>query len=455
MRRLTIIIILLTYATNALAVDLHHALTSAYDYNDEFKIIRCSFLNDIEKFPEALSLFLPRISASISSNSVKEKKIISPGKAPSFSDKSRHLQKTISIEQPIFNGGGSLAALKAARLNFYASLNKYYYDEQQIILKIIKDYLNCYEAEEQFNISKISLKSNQKQLEAAEEKFRLGLITGTDVAVARFSFAESETAKLAAYSHLQATQANLFKACGLNPVNITMPMLPANLPGSLEELLAKSQADPRIASLKQATQAHKAKETVAKAVLAPKVSFKLEAADHNARPARTNLPPAYHKQKRLQISSLLSVDIPIYAEGGIQYSRIRQAKNHTRLKVIELDSYIKQVKASCAAAWAEFSATRSQITTTLRGVEAAQIAYEGAVQEELIGSKTLLDVSTCEDRLHKARLSHVTANKDYILQAYKMQSFTGQLTARSLRLQVKHFNPDDEFKKIKIKIIGF
>ena len=83
------------------------------------------------------------------------------------------------------------------------------------------------------------------------------------------------------------------------------------------------------------------------------------------------------------------------------------------------------------------------------------MAYEGMIQEEMLGSKTIVDVQTFEERLNKARESKVDAQKELVLASYKIKSLMGELTAEKMKLPVEYFNPDAEFKKLKLRIVGF
>ena len=58
----------------------------------------------------------------------------------------------------------------------------------------------------------------------------------------------------------------------------------------------------------------------------------------------------------------------------------------------------------------------------MQGVKSAEIAYEGMIQEEMLGSKTIVDVQTFEERLNKARESKVEAQKELVLLSYKIKS---------------------------------
>lgn len=63
--------ILLNYS--AFAVDLDEALTNAYTKNNDLQVMRNNFLNEIERFPQAFSEFMPRVNYNINYQDSKNK----------------------------------------------------------------------------------------------------------------------------------------------------------------------------------------------------------------------------------------------------------------------------------------------------------------------------------------------------------------------------------------------
>ncbi len=114
---------------------------------------------------------MPRVVASVAAKDHKSK-----GKSQYSTGTSEYkdIQRGLSIEQPIFTGGSSVASLKAAQSTFRAARGQFYADEQKIILSLIKSYLDCYEYLEKYNISNITVESSAKQLESTEVKLKLG-----------------------------------------------------------------------------------------------------------------------------------------------------------------------------------------------------------------------------------------------------------------------------------------
>ncbi len=450
------IIIVAFNLSNSYAIELEEALKDGYNNNEQLKIIRSDFLNEIEQFPRALSGFMPRISAGFEATDTKvtrkSSSPINPAIGDTTSADSSRYSKTLNLEQPIFNGGSSVAELKAAQSSFRASKSNYYAKEQGVFFDEITTYLNCVEAAEKYNISKISVKSNKTQLQAIKEKFKLGESTETEVASADTGLAAAEANQALAYANFEAAKADFTRVFATEWTGVKMPSLAANLPNNLEDFIAIAIINnPNILSSQHSTKASKASEYVFKGALLPQVSFRIQNGNTTYSPEddrRSNI-------NNNSISSTLSVNIPILSKGGVEYSDIRRAKYQTKKAVLQLDAQIKQIKSSCKATWEGFNAAKTRVDATFQGVKSAEIAYEGMIQEERLGSKTIVDVLTFEERLNKAREAKIEAQKELILASYRIKSLTGELTAEKMKLPVEYFNPDAEFKKLKLRIVGF
>ncbi|HJD56119.1 MAG TPA: TolC family protein [Rickettsia endosymbiont of Pyrocoelia pectoralis] len=450
MRKLTTFIVTLLLTGTAMAIDLQEALTVGYRNNDELKTIRTEFLKSIEQFPQAFSGFMPNVGMQVNrvhtKNKYNKKFADRLGLTPTEVDND---QGGLTIEQSLFNGGSSVANLKAAQSGFRAARGKYYAQEQRVLLNLITAYLDYFESKEKYEISESRLRTNWQQINTVEEKLKLGEATEIDIATARAGLAAAETNKLSAYADFQAKKANFIRVFGIEPIDINIPALPENLPGSLDELSKKaSNLNPEIDSARHNVISTKAIEIAQKGKLLPQVSVRLQSGRNHYNPQ--DLERNYINTK--SVSTTLSVNIPIYPEGGAQYSRIRAAKNDTRNSAIQLDSTIKQTRAGVISVWEGFEAAKSRIIAANQGVDAAQISYDGTAQEEIVGSKTILDVLTAEEKLYEAKIARVDAYKASILAAYQMKLLTGELTAKSLKLKVKYFDPEDEFKIIKRKM---
>ena len=396
----------------------------------------------------ALSEFMPRIYGGIEFSDSKTKRKNTP---TSSLDSLRH---TMTLEQPIFNGWSSVSGLKAAQSSFRASRASFYDKEQSGFLDEIKIYLLVVSSKEKHTISKVSVRANKTQLEAMKEKFKLGESTATDVASAREGVATAESQQALAYAEYESTKANFERVFGVEAVNVRFPQIPENLPESLEELEKKAlAANPSVGSAMHTTMSHKASENATKGSLLPSVTFRVQNSNTRYNPQQPAVSSSYINNR--STTSTLSVTVPILQKGGAEYSEIRRAKYRTRKSAINYDNEIKKTKANSKSIWSNLEAAKLRIKATSEAVSAAEVAYDGMIQEEMLGSKTIIDVLGAEVRLNKSREARIDARVHLITSSYKIKSLIGDLTAVNMNLKVDYFSPELEFKKVKNKIIGF
>jgi outer membrane protein len=458
MRKYIAVILILLFNYKSLAVDLNSALSSAYDNNDNFQSLRRQFLSDIEEFSQAFSEFLPEASINIGDQDQKIKYTSSTVfNDPTLANEKfiRNRQGTLTISQNVFNGGGSMARLKAAQESFKALRAKYYADEQDIIYGLIQKYLACYSSKEKYEIAETKVKTIKEQLASAEEKLKLGEITTIDLATAKTNLAVAESERLSRHADYQYAKGFFEKDFGIEAVDITLPSAPDNLPSSLDTLIQRAiLVYPSVDSARYNVSRTKALELATKSALLPKVDLRIERGRSFFDPQR-DADNYVNGLNSKSTTSSVAVRIPIYSK-GTEYSGIRKSKHDTRLAVIKLDNVIKQARADSISSWVYYAAGLSKIIAANQAVESSQLAYDGTVQEKIVGTKTILDVLDVTDDLNDAKSRKVDAYSESTMSAYDLKYMMGELTARSLKLKVKYFTPEEAFKSLKKKLfIGF
>jgi outer membrane protein len=348
-----------------------------------------------------------------------------------------------------------MARLKAAKESFKALRAKYYADEQDIIYGLIQKYLACYSSKEKYEIAEAKVKTIKEQLASAEEKLKLGEITTIDLATAKTNLAVAESERLSRHADYQYAKGFFAKDFGIEAIDITLPSAPDNLPPSLDYLIQRAMlVCPSVESARYNISRAKALELVEKSALLPTVDFRIDRGRSFFDPQKdaNGFSNGFNNKST---TSSISVNIPIYNK-GIEYSRIRKSKNATRLNVINLDNAMKQARADSISSWVYYEAGLSKIIAANQAVQSSQLAYDGTVQEKIVGTKTILDVLDVTDDLNDAKSRKVDAYSESTMSAYDLKYMMGELTARSLKLKVKYFTPEEAFKNLKKKLfIGF
>lgn len=454
MKKISALILATCLTSSASALTLEEALTSSYDNNEELQISRKDFLETIEKFPQALSEFMPKVSASTTIshiNSDRKSSLPTTVGGDSITFDTNRTTHDITVNQPVFSGFSSVSNMQSAQASFRSARHTLYAKEQDIMLDNIDKYLSCIVAKEKYEISKQSYVSNETQLRAMREKFRQGAATSTDVASAKAAFSRSEAKRAEALSQYEAAKASFERVIGLPAHDLQMPKMPEDIITELDILIETSnRRNLNVNAARDSIIVARAAARALKGRLAPQVDLVLKAQKDN-----------YSKENnfngnvnRKSVTTSLSVNIPILSRGGAEYSAIRQAKIQEKKAMISLDSTMKRINAACVAIISQYKSAKQSLAAQKEAVKASELAYKGMVAEEKLGSKTIIDVLVAEERLNSARENLSDARKNLLITGYQLKLLVGELTAHSMNLSVNYFMPEKEFSRVKYKIIG-
>jgi len=438
----------LFFSSNAHGITLHQALTAAYNNSDQLKAAQETFKSNIEAMPQALAGFLPDVSASVGKN---DQKITSTSALnPTSPQRTETTQRNITMSQNLFNGGSNVAAVKAAQSSYRASRAQLYNAEQKVLTDALAAYMDVYATQEKYNISVTSLAFYQKQKESVDEKMKVGEATLTDVAQANVGVASAEAGKAVAFANLESAKALFIKTFGTEPVEISLPDVPTGLPDTMDELIAKTEsANFTVQQAKHNAISTKAAATSKKGGLLPKANFQASLGNtYYGREVAPSFTSSGQTNSRT-FSTGVSVTIPIFAEGGAQYSIIRQANNAARGAAHQLADNLTTAKAQAIGSFAGYAASKSAAAFRDEAVSANTLALEGVQHEYDVGSKTILDVLNAQEALNQSQTQSIDSKVAYVTAAYAMKASIGEMTAVALKLPVKYFNPGTELRKVK------
>lgn len=432
------------------AKTLDEALVLAYNKSDEIKAAQQDFIYQIQSMPAALAGFMPRISANLNVAEQKntyDSAFRSPLTPPTNASSTT---RNIRIDQPIFDGGSTVNSVKAAQSSFRAQRAKFYKVEQDALFTAINTYISTYAAKEKYIVTDVSLAFAEKELLSAQEKFKLGDATRTDVASAEAKFAKAESDKAGAYADLQANKASYIRIFGEEPEALLIPAIPADLPETSDLFVEYAvNRNLELEEVKHTTSSYKAQSNGTKGALLPSVSLRSEVTK------TYNSPEGVGNPNSRVFATALSVHIPILDKGGAEYAAIRQANSLARRYAHAFDGALSSVKAQAIGIWEQYIAFKSRVDFIDKEVAARELTLEGMKHEYSVGTKSILDVLDAETKLTEAKTAAIETQKNYLLSAYKVKAMVGQMTAQALHLPVKYFKPESEFKKTKAKIVGF
>ena len=423
------------YPTAVSAVTLHEALIQAYQTNPSLEVSRAGLRSQDESVVQAGAGARPTVSVSgVTAYSAD---------IDALDDPANTLRASLDARLVVFDGGRTVDAVNAAAYMVYAARENLKASDQSVLLSAATAYLDVRRDQKFLALAQNDVTVNEQQVKAMEDRFAVGAVTRTDVALVQARLAATKTS-LAASSGSLALSKEIYRAViGAEPVNLqAAPALP-RLPSSLAE--AESIAVREHPSIQAARFAEKAAEfDVARARAASLGTVTLGGSVEYS-----NFPDP---NGNTQATVSLSGQIPIY-NGGVLSSSIRSAAQILESRKATTQNVMRQIRQATASSWANIRVGRASITAATLQIEASQIAYDGIKEETRLGSRTTLDLLDAEQDLLSARSSLASAQRDEYVAALNLLSSMGLLTVENLNLGIPAYDPQVNFDAVTSKAV--
>ncbi len=351
-----------------------------------------------------------------------------------------------TVTQPIFRGGRTIAETRAADSAVKAGRARLRTVEQQVFLDVVTVYMDVLrdEAVVQLNINNVRVL--RRQLEAAQDRFRVGEVTRTDVAQAQARLSRAISDRQAAEGNLISSRAAYTRAVGQTPGKLepppSLPLLPENEQKAVA--VAVTENPEVVEALNRERQSHH-DIRAAIAGLLPTVSLEGRYAHSEETATESSEVDA--------LSVTGQVVIPLY-QGGAVYSQVREARQFNNLRRIQIEDARRNVREGAVQAWESLQTARAQIKSNREQVRANEIALEGVIQEAQVGSRTTLDVLDAEQELLDSQVDLVRTERNEYVAAFALQSALGRLNAEALQLPVPAYDPSANYRRIRLKLFG-
>src|SRR5690606_16802251 len=155
----------------------------------------------------------------------------------------------LSISQPIYSGGRTIAATARAEALVRAERARALAVEQQVFTDAVTAYMDVLQNQAVLELSINNEQVLRRQLEASNDRFRVGEITRTDVAQAESRLALAIADRIQAANNLEAARAIFERIVGVPPGRLSTPAERPALPANRDEALSlAAQNNPNVIS---------------------------------------------------------------------------------------------------------------------------------------------------------------------------------------------------------------
>jgi outer membrane protein len=436
---------------------LVQALAEAYANNATLQEQRAALRQADENVPTAISGWRPTItvtgSLGRSSETVTQ---LSPGTDPltglPTEDKIR-LPETgnpetaeVTVTQPIYSGGKVIDQTREAENAVYAARAQLLATEQTVFLNVVTAYVTVISDQHVLDLDRNNQTVLEQQLQATRDQFNVGEITLTSVAQAQASLAQAVEQVEVADGNLEIARENFRELVGEYPGNLTPPQplaLPVNSKQSAGKLAVAN--NPNVIAAEFTDAANKDAVDVAFAALLPQITVQAS--------GFTESNPSGQSTSVRGGSVLAQLTAPLY-QGGEEYAAIRAARAREQQSFAAIIDQQRTEYAAATQAWEALVASRAAIVSTNAEIKANAIALDGTEREEIVGTRTTLDVLNAQQLLLNSQVQQVQNIAQLVTNSYTVAAAIGRLTVTDLGLPVDQYNDLKYYRDVKYAGFG-
>ncbi len=421
--------------TGAGAQTLDEVLAYAYNNNPTLTAQRSALRGVDENVPIARSGWRPSVSLSGSTgfrhtdNNRGGTQDLTPA------------QIGLQVTQPLYDGGITRASVSEAEAGVLAGRAQLLSVEQAILLDAATAYLDVVRDQAVLDLSIQNVEVLQRQLEAAQDRFRVGEITRTDVAQAEARLSGAVADREQSVGNLQASRANFEQVVGVPPGELDAPEPVLVQPDSIDAVLARArEQNPGVLEATYNALAAQNRIEVIHGQTRPSVS--LDGSVAHARETQAD------GSRTDSAELLVNLTVPLYQSGAVQ-AQVRQQKHFANQAQLQVSAARRTAVEGGRQAWEALQASRARVESLTAQIRAAEIAVEGVQREAEVGARTTLDVLDAQLELFQAQVNLVVARRDELVRAFQLKQALGEMTARALELPVDFYDPTGHYEEVR------
>ena len=431
----------------ASAQPLQEALAQAYANNPTLLAARAQLRVTDENVPQALAGWRPTVSIASSVGwTDSQTRTTQAGRSTTFATDRTLSTNSLTITQPVFRGGRTVASTRRAENQVLAQRARLFTSEQDVLFNSVQAYVNVIRDQELLALNINNEQVLTEQLRATNERFRVGEITRTDVAQAESRLALARFQRSQAEGNLQVSRAVFRRLIGAVPERLVAPQ-PLRPPVRSAQEAAQLAAvnNPAVVAALFDEAAARDNVDIQIASLLPQLSVQAQAFRNSA---------SIQAGTVLQgTQAIINLTVPIY-QGGAEYALVRQARQEAVRVRNVVDETRRTAVQTATQAWEQFQTARAQVESSRAQIRAASIALDGVQREAIVGSRTTLDVLNAEQELLNARTNLVTALATLVQQSYQVAAAVGRLTGQDLGLPVEIYDMRAYYAEVRNRWVG-
>ena len=437
-----------TVVSPAAALTIEEALAQAYRNSPQLAAERARVRGRDEQIGQALANWRPRVVVEGSAGVAQRRfnQTLGAARGDRETDTSHPYQAGLTVTQSLYRGGRNDAQTRRVEEEILSDRARLSSVEQDVLLAALVAYVDVVRDRAVVELNANNQRVLKRQLEATTDRFRVGEVTRTDVALARSRLSRANADLIRARGTLTDSRANFANIVGVPAEGLEEVKPLSELPATEDDAVARARSDGfAVVRARHGERAARQRVLEIEGELRPTVSVSGQIA------RALDLSDSNTETDRMELTGRVSV--PLYQSGAVS-SRIRAAKHTVVQRRNEFLLAVRGAVTTATKRWEDYKTAEAGIAAFSEAVRAARIALEGVEQEALVGSRTVLDVLDAEQELLDARVSLVRARRDLVVATYALRSAVAELTAEGLELEVELYDPRENYRKTRQRWYG-
>jgi len=350
-------------------------------------------------------------------------------------------------QETLYNGGKTQANINHAKNLVMAERATLIATEQTSFTNAVNAYVGVISAQQTLELNRNNEIVLTKQLQATNDRFRVGEITRTDVAQAEAALSGAQAQRETSEGQLETARGTFQQIVGILPPPDLVPPQPLalGLKNETDAIALAATNNPQVIAAQLSDAAAKDSVDIALAALLPTVSLQGQIFQQNNASGWSTQTNGY------QVTANLAV--PIY-QGGSEYAAVRQARQQQETTQRQVDDARRTAVQNAVQAWETLVAARAAADSTRSQIRANEIALEGVEREAIVGSRTTLDVLNAQQTLLNSQTSLVQNLAQLVNASYAVAAAIGRLTARDMHLPVPLYDETAYYNAVRDKWVG-
>lgn len=356
-----------------------------------------------------------------------------------FNSESFDNTANLSLELMLLDFGRNKLAIEAAKETVLATRQGLVDVEQRVLIATVEAYVNVRLTSDIVALRQSNLRLITQELRAAQDRFDVGEITRTDVAIAESRLASSRANLAAAEGELAVSREAYKLATGNYPGKLApLPKAPKTATSLDEARAVALRTHPALRRAQHLVTLADLNVARAEAAMRPTLSLDADITMLERNP----------DSDLVNETVGLTFNQTLYA-GGKLSALYRKALAGREADRAGLHQSARQLEQLVGNAWSKLEVSAASIDATDRQIVAARTAFDGLREEAKLGARTTLDVLNAEQDLLDAQSARLSAVATRYLGVYSLLQQMGLLTVEHLQLGIPEYDVTGYYNAVK------